>query len=149
MFDFTMTYWVWLIAGLVMLVIELAAPIAFFLWLGVSAIATGAVVALFPDMSWQLQAILFSVLSVISLVTSRRYLKKRLEQSESPNLNRRAEQYIGRTVKLCEPIENGFGKAAIDDSRWQVKGPTLPVGSAVVITGVDGAVFVVEAPKQV
>ena len=145
--DFTLTYWVWLIAGLVMVVIELLAPFAFFLWLGVSAFVTAGIVLLMPELSWQVQWIIFSILSVISVVLSRRYLKARLQETDSPNLNRRAEQYIGRTVKLCEPIENGLGKASIDDSRWQVRGPALGEGASVTIVGVDGAIFIVEPAK--
>ncbi|NKB76760.1 MAG: NfeD family protein [Gammaproteobacteria bacterium] len=145
--DFVVTYWGWLAAGLIMLVIELVAPFAFFLWLGISAFVTAVLVMVFPDSPWQLQALIFSVLSVISVLLSRRFLTGKKKESELPNLNRRANQYIGRTALLCESIENGMGKISIDDSRWQVAGPDLEKDSVVKIVGVDGAVLVVEAVK--
>ena len=37
----TLTYWHWLIAGVVMLGLEMFLPGAVFLWLGVAACATG------------------------------------------------------------------------------------------------------------
>ena len=64
-----------------------------------------------------------------------------------PNLTRRAQQYIGRTFNLIEPIVNGTGKIHVDDSTWRVKGPDLPAGTHVRVTGVDGVVFIV-APEE-
>jgi hypothetical protein len=31
----------------------------------------------------------------------------------------------------------------VDDSSWRVKGPDLPAGTRVKVTGVDGVVFIV------
>jgi len=139
-----MTYWTWLVAGLVMLAIELLAPMAFFLWLGVSAFVTGLVVLLIPELAWQSQLLIFSVLSVSGIVISRRYLVRRQTHSEAPDLNQRAQQYVGRIVVLSEPIRQGMGKVVVDDSRWQVTGPRLEKGTEVRITHVRGSVFTVE-----
>ena len=143
--DFALSYWWWLAAGLVMLMVELLAPFAFFLWLGVSAFVTGFLVMALPDLSWQVQALVFSVLSVASIIISRRFIKGRKKDTELPNLNRRADQYIGRTALLYEPIVNGLGKISIDDSHWQVEGPDLEKSAVVKIVGVNGSILVVEA----
>jgi len=146
MFDiFAMTHWSWLILGLVLLVLELVAPIAFFLWLGASALVTALVLFLLPDMAWQLQFLLFSVLSVVSILVSRKYLFRQKIKSELPNLNRRSQQYVGRVFTLTEPITNGYGKISVDDSQWRVTGPALEKGSAVRVTSANGSVFEVEA----
>jgi hypothetical protein len=39
-------------------------------------------------------------------------------ESDQPKLNRRGEQYVGRTFTLEEPIVNGHGKIRVDDSTW-------------------------------
>lgn len=141
----TLTYWTWLILGLALLAVELLAPFTFFLWLGVSALVTAAVSFVAPEMNWQYQFATFALLSVLSVWLSRRYLVSRQTRSELPDLNRRAQQYIGRTFTLTEAIENGYGKISVDDTRWQVRGPALPKGAAVKATGCDGSVLVVVA----
>ena len=139
------SFWSWLFIGMVLLAIELLAPFAFFLWLGVSALLTALILFAFPEMIWQMQGFIFSVLSVISIILSRRFLVNRQTQSDTPNLNRRAQQYVGSVFALSERIEQGRGKIKVDDTYWQVSGPPLEKGTEVRITAVDGAVFTVEA----
>lgn len=126
-----------------MLVVELITLTTFFLWLGVSALVTAAAAYLFPEMNWQTQCLLFSLLSVVSIWLSRRYLVNKQPKSDLPHLNRRAQQYVGRVFTLTEAIENGYGKISVDDTRWQVKGPALPKGESVKAVGCDGAVLIV------
>ena len=143
--SFAMTYWTWLIVGLILLGLELMLPVVFFLWLGVSAFVTAALVFVFPEIGWQIQLVGFSILSLLSVGISRKYFVKAQSQSEIPNLNQRAQQYIGRTAILSEPIRQGIGKVNIDDSQWQATGPNLNKGTVVKITAVEGSLFTVEA----
>ena len=143
-FLFDLGYWGWLIFGLVLLGLELVAPVAFFLWLGISALVTCLILFLLPEISWQVQFLVFSVLSVSSIILSRRYLVGRQTQSDQPNLNRRAEQYVGRVFTLSEAIEQGEGKVKVDDSHWKVSGPSMKKGSEVRVTSVQGSIFLVE-----
>ena len=139
-----LTGWGWLVIALVVSAVELIAPVTYFLWIGAAAGVTAIMVFIFPDMSWQAQSVLFSVLAVSSVMLSKRYLVKRQSVSEQPDLNRRAEQYIGRRVTLSEAIEQGVGKVRMDDSHWKMTGPDLPAGTEVRITGANGAVLTVE-----
>ena len=140
-----MTHWTWVAIGLALIGIEMLAPVSYFLWLGVSALVTAAVVFLFPDMGWQAQLLLYSALAVISVVITRRYLVHRQVDSEVPNLNRRAQQYVGRVFTLSEAIRHGQGKIKVDDTHWKVTGPNLEAGTEVRITSASGSVFEVEA----
>ena len=146
---FAMTHWSWLVLGLALLVCELLAPFAFFLWLGLSAIVTGVVTYLVPEIGWKGQLVLFSILSLISIVISRKYLLNDKIDSELPNLNRRGQQYVGRTFTLIEPIVNGYGKIAVDDSRWKVSGPPLALGEQVRVISLNGSVFEVVSASSV
>ena len=140
-----LSYWGWIIFGLVLLAFELVAPVMFFLWLGASALVTAIVLFVLPETTWQMQFLLFSVLSVVSIILSRRYLVKHQTKSETPNLNRRAQQYVGRVFTLSESIEQGVGKIKVDDTHWKVSGPQLGKGTEVRVTGANGSVFTVEA----
>ena len=85
------------------------------------------------------------VLSLVSLVAGRAYLKKNPVNTEGSSLNRRADQYVGRTFKLIEAITDGHGKVRVDDTIWKVIGPDLPEGASVKVTGATGTVLEVEA----
>jgi len=139
------TVWSWLIIGLVLVVIEMLAPSLVFVWFGVAAIVVGLVVALMPDMAWQGQLLMFAVLAVMSLVGGRLWLKENPLQSEDNGLNRRAEQYVGRSFTLEEAMSDGEGKLKVDDTIWKIQGPVLPVGSRVKVTDADGTILTVEA----
>lgn len=138
-------FWHWLTFAVVLIILEMLSPGAFFLWLGIAAGCVGIVLYVRPELSWQLQLIVFAVLSVASIATwrlTRAFFPP--QEAEVPNLNQRANQYIGRTFTLIEPIVNGVGKIRVDDSTWRVRGEDMPVDSQVIVTGVDGIVFDVE-----
>ena len=79
-----MSYWMWLIAGLILLSIELIAPVTYFLWLGGAAFITAASVFVVPNLTWQIQIVIFSVLAVIGFLISRKYIKNKVLESEAP-----------------------------------------------------------------
>jgi len=134
----------WILAGL-LLILELTAPAFFFLWLGIAAGAVGLILLVFPSIDLETQLILFAITSIVAVLAWRRYREARPKTTDQPNLNRRGQQYIGRVFSLSSPITNGVGKVTVDDSTWKVKGPDLPKGTHIKVTGVDGVVFRVEA----
>ncbi len=68
------TFWGWLVVGFALLALELLAPLTYFLWLGASAMVTALVSFVVPEISWQVQFLVFSVLSVTSIIISRKFL---------------------------------------------------------------------------
>ncbi|MFK8015981.1 MAG: NfeD family protein [Gammaproteobacteria bacterium] len=138
-----MTYWHWLIAAVVLIILEVFAPGAFFLWMSVAAGVVGLLLAVVP-MPWYLQWLLFCVLSVASIFGWRAYKRANPDQDPYPNLNQRGQSLVGRRFTLSEPIVNERGKVNVDDSLWKVRGPDTPVGGVVVVLQVEGTELVVE-----
>ena len=137
--------WYWFALALVLVILEVMLGTSFFLlWIGVSAAAIGVILLVSPGLAWEFQFLIFAVLSLACLIYWNFHLKHQVNTSDSPNLNRRTQQYIGRVVTLREPIVNGRGKIQIDDSSWRVEGEDLPIGTAVKVVGVDGVVLKVE-----
>ncbi|MGH6769002.1 MAG: NfeD family protein [Xanthobacteraceae bacterium] len=135
--------WNWFILAAVFLLIELAAPGVFMLWLGLAAIMVG-VISIGVQLSWQAQFIAFALLSV-ACIPAWRYFARRVETpADRPFLNRRAEGYVGRVFTLDKPIVDGVGTIRIEDTVWRVSGPDLPAGSRVKVAEADGADLVVE-----
>lgn len=141
-------FWHWWILAAALIILEVFAPGAFFLWLGIAAAIVGAVVYLMPEMSWEYQVLIFSVLSVISIIVWRKYFRQRPADTDQPALNRRGEQYIGRIFTLEEPIHDGIGKIRVDDSTWKIRGDNCVVGTQVEVTGVDGTILEVKCKQQ-
>jgi hypothetical protein len=133
-----LAFWHWWVFAAILLGLEMLSPAAFFLWLSVGAAVVGGLLYLFPGIGWEWQLLIFSVLSVISIVLWRMRLRSHPTPTERPTLNRRGEQYTGRLFTLDQPIVNGEGKLHVDDTMWAVTGPDCPAGSRVRVTGVDG-----------
>ena len=138
-------FWHWWILAGILPILELSAPVFFFLWLGMAAAATGLILLVFPTLPVESQLVLFSVLSVVAVIAWRKYRETHPAETDQPNLNRRGSQYVGRHFTLDAPIVNGVGKVTVDDSTWRVSGPDRPAGARVVVSDVDGTVFVVTA----
>ncbi|MEO5807365.1 NfeD family protein [Devosia sp.] len=136
--------WSWIVAGIVLLGLELVAPGGFLLWLGISGIATGIVGFIHP-LDWPWQWLLFGVLGLVSIALWVRFNRGRGQVSDRPYLNRRADRFIGHEAMLEQAIVDGFGRVALGDTVWRVAGPDLPIGARVRIVGADGAVLKVEA----
>ena len=136
--------WAWIIAGAILLALELAVPGAFMMWLGLAAVLVGGL-SFVIAWSWQAQCVAFAVLALLSVPLWRRFARQVDPQTEAPLLNRRTEALIGRVFTLDKPIVDGVGAIRIDDTVWRVTGPDCPAGSRVRVAHTDGANLTVEA----
>lgn len=138
-------FWNWWVVAVFLIGIEVFAPGAVFLWMGIAAGVVGFGLLLFPETTWQIQLLLFAVLSVSSILIWRYFLRDRFT-SPVPGrlLNRRGASYVGRSFTLREPIVDGNGLLHVDDSRWKVQGEDMPAGTKVTVTGIEGTVLHVE-----
>ena len=143
--DFIATHgaWSWIVAGLVLLALELVVPGGVLVWLGAAALITG-LGALFIDIFWPLQFVIFGVLALVSIWLWLRFRGPGVV-SDRPFLNQRANRFIGHEAVLDEPIRDGFGRLSLDDTVWRVQGPDLAAGSKVRIIEAHGALLKVEA----
>lgn len=137
-------HWSWWILAIALLVLEAFVPGTFFMWMGIAAVVVGFILWLVPSMGWEYQIIAFAVISVASISSYRQYFRKHPVETDQPALNRRGEQYIGRTFTLGEAIVNGQGKIRVDDTTWKILGEDCDVGSRVKVVGVDGVQLKVE-----
>lgn len=137
-------HWSWIVAGLVLLALELLLPGGFLLWMGISGIVTGLITMAQP-IGWPLQWLIFGVLSLVSIAIWVRWNRSRPAPTDRPYLNRRGEGLIGQEAILEQAIEQGFGRVVLGDTVWRVSGADLPVGQRVRIVGSSGAVLEVEA----
>src|SRR5262249_58489081 len=111
-----MAWWVWLLAGLGLLGFELLTPGGFFiLFFGLGALVVGALAGLGLTEPVWLQWLLFSLLSVGSLLLFRRRLLAWLQSPEA----RAAVGLVGDVAVLLDDVPPGaVGEAGVRGTAW-------------------------------
>ena len=135
--------WTWLILAAAFFVIELIAPGAFMLWLGLSALLVG-IILFFVVWPWQYQLVAFAVFALASIPLWRRVARGVEKPGDQPFLNRRTDAFVGREFTLDKPIVAGNGTTKIDDTIWRLNGPECAAGTRVRVVRADAAILVVE-----
>jgi len=136
-----MIWWLWLLAGIVLLAFEMLTPGGFFtIFFGVSALAVGVLARLGlagpPWMQW----VLFSVLSVASLLLFRKPLLAWMQrrQLKYPDV----DSLVGQIAIVLDAIPaNGIGKAELRGTSWNARsedGGALQSGTRCKVRRVDG-----------
>jgi membrane protein implicated in regulation of membrane protease activity len=112
-----MIWWLWLLAGIVLLAFEMLTPGGFFtIFFGVAALVVG-VLARFglagpPWMQW----IVFSALSIVSLLVFRKPLLEWMQRRELKRPD--VDSLVGQTAIVLDAIPaNGVGKAELRGTR--------------------------------
>jgi inner membrane protein len=117
-----MTWWFWIILGLVLSAIELATPGGFFIiFFGVAALAVGllALLDLIPA-PW-LQWLLFPIFAVISLRLFRKPVMDRLGIGDRSALDK-VDSLVGEVAVPVDAIPpGGHGRAELRGTLWNAK----------------------------
>lgn len=137
--------WLWIIAGAVMLALEVLLPGVFLLWLGVAACVVGGVLLTGFDLDTFSQLVAFGILSIGLAVFARMVLRYGVSVSDQSQLNVRGQHYVGQIVVVEEPIASGRGKVRVEDTIWIAEGPDAAAGTRVKVVGVSGTRLKVEA----
>lgn len=141
-------YWLWFAIAIILMIAEVTIGGNFFLlWIGISSLLVAILQWLIPAINWQYQWLIFSAVSISSILLWWQYLKKRSSQAKQTHLNSGAERFLGKIYTLVEPIQNGKGKVKVGDSVWLVMGPDLSVGTRVKVVGIEG-VFLKVQPAE-
>ena len=141
-----MPWWAWLTAGILLMVIELAAvDAAFYLvFLGAAAILVGIAVFGDPGLPIWGQWALYAVLAVASMVFFRRKLYDRLRGGAQGFDN----STVGEIVEVAEDVPaGGRTRVAMRGSQWTATnvGPVaIDAGARVRVVAVAGATVDIE-----
>lgn len=134
--------WSWLLLALLLAGIEVLVPGTFFIWFGAAALIVG-LIALVVSLSWQVELVLFVLLSAASVLIGRRFYGRAAKEGDG-FANDRLGRQVGRLAVVDRAIEGGSGHIRLDDTVWRADGPDLPVGARVRITGHRDGRFLVE-----
>ena len=135
----------WLILGLVLLAVEVAAPAFVALFFGLSALLVALICWLFPDLPSWVAWLCFSGLAVVLLLGLRGVCTKLLRGKKSPDMDGLASEVVGQRAVVALRIQPGQpGKVVLRGANWQAEsGETLEVGTQVRIVKQESIVLTV------
>jgi membrane protein implicated in regulation of membrane protease activity len=113
-----LTWWMWMILGLVLLACEMITPGTFyFMFLGISGLLTGLVAWLAPDLPGWVPWLLFSVFAAISLAFFRKPLLEKFKLNAKHG--HKVDSLVGETALALEDIAPGaIGKVELRGASW-------------------------------
>lgn len=82
--------------------------------------------------------------TVFGLWFWREYRVQQLDQQSASAPHRGGQRHIGQVLTLTKGISDGSGSAKIGNRQWTLRGPDVPAGTRVRVTGVDGVVLIVD-----
>jgi membrane protein implicated in regulation of membrane protease activity len=115
-----MDWWLWLVAGFVLLVLELVTPSGFFImFFGVGALVAGALAATGLVTNAGLQWLVFTAASVVCLLLFRGKIQARVE---STGARPPVDSLVGEIVIPVEGIAPGaVGRVSLRGSNWEAR----------------------------
>ncbi len=137
-------FWHWWVFAVLLIILEVFSPGAFFMWMGAAAGITGLTLLVVPELSWQMQFVIFSVMSIVAILVGKTFFNRKSANIDDPTLSQLETELIGNVYTVEKPIVNGSGRIQVGESTWKAQGPDSEVGSSVKVVRVQGAVLVVE-----
>ena len=135
----------WLIFGVALLTLEVVTGTTYILWPAVAALIVGVLVFVLP-LGWEMQFLLFFLISTILLFVGHKYFRPMMKGGEPSDLNDRATSMIGMRVKAVTDFETGRGRVQVGDTQWQAmmnEGDAV-IGDELRVVAVKGATLLVE-----
>ena len=136
---------IWLIAMVIWLIVEALVPGLISIWFAIGALAA-LIAALFHAPFW-LQLVWFLLVSVITLILTRPFVKKYVNGRTTPT---NADMGIGKDAVVSERIDNLHAKGAVllDGKTWTARmndeSLTAEVGETVRVLRIEGVKLIVQ-----
>ncbi|PWD83494.1 NfeD family protein [Ignatzschineria cameli] len=136
----------WLIAGALLILLEIILPGVYLFWIGIAALMVGGVLSVI-DLSVTLQILLFAIFALLAVIVGVKTYKGK--EIKSTQLNQiRGSEFIGRVMTIDKAVVNGQGRIALGDSTWFIEGEDLPAGSQIKIKAVRGNTLLYEVIQR-
>ena len=138
-------YVVWIVAIVLAVILEAQTAALTAIWF-----VPGAVVSLILalcNVSWQIQVLVFALLSLVMLLFGLLFVRKRIKKM--PHIPTNSDRIIGMEGKVTEEINDDAptGEVKVDGKRWTARsadGSVIPVGEMVTILRIEGVKVIVE-----
>lgn len=145
-------WWYWIVAGLALLLCELAIPVFVMVWFGLSAVLVGILLAILPSVSLTAQLSLWLVLSLILVFFWFRVFKPNQHKTRVGMADGNLVGEIGLLTQPVAPFQKGevrFQKPLLGSDVWAcISEEEIAVGERVRILEVEGSMLRISRAKQ-
>lgn len=135
-----MQWWIWLVFGLGLIVLELMLPTFFILWFGIGAVLVSLIAYVAPGLQLDMQVLLWVVFSSITTVLWFKVFRKK-----TPDNRWTADSVIGEVGMLTASVSEfqkgrvRFQKPVLGNEEWTcVADSQILSGERVRITAIEG-----------
>lgn len=145
-----MSAWIiWLIAAVILLIVELFTQAVWAFSLSVGCLVAAALSVFVDSAAWQ--GICVAVAAVIAWLSLAPVIK-RMKEKTAHKARTGMDALLGRRAVVIDEIRPGeLGRARIDGDYWQVRAPgadhVIHHGNEVTVTSYDSIILTVEEPK--
>lgn len=141
-----------MICGLLLILLELATPVFVYVFLGLGALATGALAATGHLVGLDIQIAAFALFSLVLTLSLRRFAKRTFKgiTADVANSDLGFDEFIGRTAMVVAVVEEaGTCRVSFRGSEWDATSlRSVSIDEYVEITGRRGSVLIVESKTK-
>jgi membrane protein implicated in regulation of membrane protease activity len=138
-----MEWWQWAVAGIVLVLAELAVPAFVLIWFGLGALVVALIVAILPESGITLQLSLWLVVSVSLVGLWFRIFKPNIHKTRVGMSDYNLIGEVGVLTHEVAPFQNGevrFQKPMLGSDVWPcMADETIPAGTRVKVLAVEGS----------
>jgi membrane protein implicated in regulation of membrane protease activity len=144
--------WLWWIGAAFLFALVEVVTLSFVLLMLAGGALVAAVITAFGLPFW-VQVLVFAAVSVVLLLTLRRWLVRRFRDS-TPHARTNASALVGREAVALGPVTDTDGRVKLTGEVWSARvpqgAPPIPTGERVRIVRIEGATAVVRpAPVSI
>ncbi|MDT9587391.1 MAG: NfeD family protein [Candidatus Arsenophonus melophagi] len=141
--------WFWFFIGGLFLIAELLSSSGYLLWIGIAAIFTSFIIWLIPEISWNLQGILFSIMIIFSVLSWRKWFCIS-SKSLISDPNKKQHQFIGMKAYLISDTNNGYSRIRLMDGSWRIYcSEQLSANAEVEVIDIEGITLTVKPVRAI
>ena len=143
-----MPYWLWVAAGVALMIVEVFIGSFFVFWFGLAAVLVGFVVLLVPELAMAAQITIWALLSGLLALGWFRYVKPLARDRTKAGLSR--EALIGQVGQVLRPPTGEsrgkirFPAPILGSDEWQILSEDpLAIGDRAHVTDLSGNALIV------
>jgi inner membrane protein len=138
-----MEWWQWAVAGIVLVLAELAVPAFVLIWFGLGALIVALILAMLPQMGGTAQLSVWLVVSVSLVGLWFRIFKPNIHKTRVGMSDYNLVGEIGLLTREVAPFQNGevrFQKPMLGSDVWPcMADDAIPAGTRIRVISVEGS----------
>lgn len=135
-----MQWWIWLVFGIALMLLELVLPTFFILWFGIGAVLVSLISLAAPSLQLDMQVLLWVLMSSVTTA-----LWFKLFRRKQPDVRWTAESVIGEVGLLTAAVSEfqkgrvRFQKPILGNEEWVcIANSEIAAGERVRLTAIEG-----------